>query len=192
MHPPGADPIQAMRAAIREHVQSAGADPEQAVGIELASLVKLVATLFEAIGEQHLRDTGLSPARWRVLLFLLAAERRGNRAGVTPSDLSHGKKVSKNTISGLLRGLEAQGLIRRALDPADRRVFRIQLTDAGRALIESAAPARIAQLNGLLAGLTPAERSQLADLLGRLYHSLLAHGNLRCPERHAHNGENRR
>lgn len=178
---PGQDPAQAVRAHIREHVRSIGGDAGQAIGIELASLVRMVATLFEAIATHHLGGTELSAARWRLLFLLLAEERRGNSGGVTPTHLSRGRKVSKNTISALLRGLEEQGLIQRTLDAADRRAFRIRLTDAGRALIEAAAPQHIEHLNGLLADLTPAEQAQLADLLTKLHRSLLAHGGLPWP-----------
>ncbi len=178
---PVKDPIQHMRAHMREHVQSIGGDPGQAMGIELASLIRMVATLFKAIATQDTGGTELSAARWRLLLFLLAEERRGNSGGITPTHLSRYEKVSKNTISALLRGLEEQGLIQRTLDPADHRLFRIQLTAVGRELIESTAPQRIAHLNSLVAGLTPGEQVQLADLLGKLYHSLLARGNPPCP-----------
>jgi len=40
--------------------------------------------------------------------------------------------------SQVLRGLETRGLVRRALDPADARVRRLTVTDAGRRLAELA------------------------------------------------------
>ncbi len=92
----------------------------------------------------------------------------GKPEGITPTELSHFQRVSKNTISALLRGLEEQGLIQRNLDSEDLRVFRIQLTDAGRALVLNTAPNRIAGLNKLLSGLNPEEREQLILLLEKL------------------------
>jgi len=171
------DRVERVRSHIRQHVQSVGG-AALIVGLEVATLIRMVANLYEAIGTYHLGASGLSAARWRLLLHLFAEEQRGNTGGVTPTHLSRCEDVSKNTISALLRGLEEQGLIQRALDPTDRRLFRIQLSAAGRELVASTAPQRIAHLNGLLADLTPGEQAQLVDLLARLYRSLLAHSGL--------------
>ena len=165
-----------MRRHIREHVKTVTGGAAPSIGLEVASLIRVAANLYEAIGSQHLAQESLSPARWRLLLLLLAHERHGNREGVTPTDLSRCEKVSKNTISSLLRSLEEQGLIERLLDPADRRFFRIRLTATGRALVESSAPQRIAHLNGLVSALTPAAQALLADLLEKLARSLLVRG----------------
>ena len=99
----------------------------------------------------------------------------GVTAGVTPTHLSRIRNVSKNTISALLRGLEEQGLIERALDPEDRRGFRIRLTEAGRDLVRSTSPQHLARLNLLASGLTPDEQRQLVELVRKLYRSLTSH-----------------
>ena len=117
-------------------------------------------------------DRELSAPRWRLLLRLLIEEALGNSAGISPTVLSRSQRVSKNTISALLRGLEAQGLIQRTLDAADRRAFRIQLTQDGRDYLHSTAPRRIEGLNRLPSALTPQEREQLTLLLEKLQRSL--------------------
>jgi DNA-binding MarR family transcriptional regulator len=106
------------------------------------------------------------------MMRLLVEEEMGNPEGVTPTVLSHFQRVSKNTVSALLRGLEEQGLIQRDLDPADLRVFRIQLTNAGRELVLKTTPRRIEWINELLGGLEPEERVQLAALLEKLSRTL--------------------
>ena len=110
--------------------------------------------------------------RWVLLFRLLAEERSGCGEGISPTHLSQRQNVSKNTISVLLRGLEEQGLIERALVPDDRRAFQIRLTDAGRTLVETTAPAHIAFLNAVAAGLTAEENAQLIELLQKLHRSL--------------------
>jgi DNA-binding MarR family transcriptional regulator len=94
---------------------------------------------------------------------------------VRPTQLSRSQQVSKNTISTHLRSLEEQGLILREIDPADRRQFRIRLSDAGRLLVERATPGHISFLNQLTTGLTLQEIEQLQHLLQRLHQSLLDH-----------------
>jgi DNA-binding MarR family transcriptional regulator len=141
-------------------------------GIEIASLVRMIANQYETLGEQHNPNDRLSGPRWGLLLRLLAEEERGNLY-TTPTYLSRCQNVSKNTISSLLRGLEDQGLITRRLDENDRRIFHITLTPQGRTLIQDTAPARIERLNQLVSQLTPEEQAQLSSLLAKLYRSMI-------------------
>ncbi|MGH2340706.1 MarR family winged helix-turn-helix transcriptional regulator [Segnochrobactraceae bacterium EtOH-i3] len=50
------------------------------------------------------------------------------------SALGHRLFLESNTLTPLLKRLEAMGLVTRARDPGDERQVRIRLTDAGRAL----------------------------------------------------------
>jgi DNA-binding MarR family transcriptional regulator len=171
------DHVQMMQSHIREQLQDlAGLDDTS--GMELFGLMRMMMNLCEAIETQHLSENDLSGPRWGLLLRLFAEERHGREAGVTPSSLSRFQRVSRNTISALLRGLEAQGLVQRALDPVDRRCFRIRLTRAGRDLVKSTAPKRIRYLNHMVSGLSRPEREQLVALLAKLYRSLLAASNI--------------
>src|SRR3954470_24959780 len=49
--------------------------------------------------------------------------------------LAAGEQVRVPTMSRLVASLEGDGLVRRIPDPADRRVVRIEATEAGRALL---------------------------------------------------------
>ncbi len=160
---------QSVRAAIREAVGDVDTG-----GLELARLVKMVANLYDVIHDEHLRAADLSGPRLRLLIRLWAEEAHGTTQGTAPTHLSRSQNVSKNTISALLRGLEEQGLIERTLCTEDRRSFRIRLTDAGRSLVQATAPAYLAYLNQLSAGLAAPERQQLLGLLQKLYKSLTA------------------
>ncbi len=163
-----------MRANIQQHVHSiAGADTP-ATGVELAALIRMIANQYESLNAASLEEGELSRARWGILFRLLGEARQGNAEGVSPTFLSQCINVSKNTISTLLRGLETQGLIQRILDPEDRRRFRIQLTTAGRDLVEASAPERILLLNQVLDALAPAEQQQLLTLLTKLHQALAA------------------
>jgi DNA-binding MarR family transcriptional regulator len=148
---------------------------EDARGLEMFITLHRVAHLseaFEALENQSDEEKELSGPRMRLMIRLLAEEKMGNKDGLTPTVLSHFQRVSKNTISALLRGLEEQGYICRTLDSTDLRVFRIQLTDAGREMVLKMAPRRIARLNELLAGMDPDELNQLEYLLEK-FHQLL-------------------
>jgi DNA-binding MarR family transcriptional regulator len=146
---------------------------EESSGMELFFLLQSVAHLSRMLDGRLGDDKELSGPRWRLLLRLLIEERRGDSAGCTPTELSQSQFVGKNTISALLRGLEAQGLIQRKLDAADLRTFRIQLTQSGREYLRGAAPARVENLNRLFSGLDREEQARFTDLLERLRRSLL-------------------
>ncbi len=151
------------------HELSGGADTS---GMELARMVRRTARLYEAIVGQDLRADGVSGPRFMLLIRLYAEERRGDGQGISPTHLSQCQRVSKNTISSMLRGLEEQGLIERAIDAADKRVFRIRLSDAGRELVRATSPEHFARMNELAAALSEDEREQLAALLTKLTASL--------------------
>lgn len=175
------DHVEVMQAHLRSQVRKLTGLADTR-GIELFSLIRMLTHLCEAIETKKLGEKGLSGPRWALLLRLFAEEKHGNREGITPTSLSRYQFVSKNTISALLRGLEEQGLIQRALDAEDYRLFRIQLTPAGRELIQSTAPERIQQMNEMLAGLSDEECNQLIALLAKLYRSLLATSKMSAME----------
>ncbi|MBC8161064.1 MAG: MarR family transcriptional regulator [Roseiflexaceae bacterium] len=68
---------------------------------------------------------GLSPARMRILSFLREAGSMPMRA------LKDRCGTSATNITGLVDGLEADGLVSREADTSDRRVTRIALTARG-------------------------------------------------------------
>jgi len=147
-------------------------------GVEFIRLVRIVANQFDAVVDEKLGEFGLSGPRWALLMRLMAEERRNGGQGASPTYLSRCQDVSKNTISALLRGLEEQGLVERALDLQDRRVFRIHLTGAGRELIQATAAENVSYFNELVSGLSAAERSQLIELLVKLHGSMAQHCHL--------------
>jgi DNA-binding MarR family transcriptional regulator len=157
-------------------------------GLELLMTLHRVSNLsntFDIQGQEH---EMLSGPRWWLLLRLFFEEEMGNSGGLTPSFLSHSQRVSRNTISALLRGLEEQGFIQRITDPGDLRIFRIQLTPAGREIILSSAPGRIESLNRLYSVLSVNERDSLLHILDKLNQTLMNH---HCPwkERSSEKGE---
>ncbi len=173
-----------LRSQWREHIREqvcALTGVEDTTGLELVAMIRHLANLYESAEVPAEGDIDLSGPRWLLLLRLMAEEHVGNRDGLTPTGLSHFQNVSKNTISSLLRGLEDQGLIHRAIDPGDKRLFRIQLSERGRSLMAKAAPQRIRYLNCLVSELTAEEKEQLFVLLGKLYHSVVQNCGVGIP-----------
>ncbi len=74
---------------------------------------------------------------------------------------------------GLVDGLEQRGLVERRRSPADRRNHALHLTPAGAAALAELADAAAAHEADICAPLSAAERTRLAELLGKL---AAAHG----------------
>jgi DNA-binding MarR family transcriptional regulator len=64
--------------------------------------------------------------------------------------------------------LSEAGLVERRLDPDDRRGTLIRLTRRGKATIDKAIEAHVANEEDLLRPLSPAQRRSLNELLGKL------------------------
>jgi DNA-binding MarR family transcriptional regulator len=72
----------------------------------------------------------------------------------------------------LLNPLEADGLVTRERDPADRRRHLVTLTHAGKRHLASASRAQKETENALFASLDEGQREQLRSLLLRLREGL--------------------
>lgn len=91
---------------------------------------------------------------------------------LTPTALFTELMLSSGAMTNRLDRLEQAGLIARAPDPLDRRGTLVGLTPAGLELIDVAVAEHLANERALLAALSPAEQSQLAQLLRALLRSL--------------------
>ncbi len=69
------------------------------------------------------------------------------------------------TVTQLIKGLEANGLVERNIDPVDRRAVGIKLTEKGEKITRQAANDFLTSLNGLIEYLGEEQSDQLAELL---------------------------
>jgi MarR family transcriptional regulator for hemolysin len=86
----------------------------------------------------------------------------------TQSTLAEAMGVSSATVTHHLNALEAQGLVRRWRDDANRRVQRVELTEAGAGLFERLREVAVAHDARLRSKLSDAEALQLLELLDKL------------------------
>ena len=68
----------------------------------------------------------------------------------TPAEVADVLKISRTTVTGVLDRLENDGLITRTLDPDDRRSFMLEMTQAGRDLVQQIDHLRRSQLEQAL------------------------------------------
>lgn len=72
------------------------------------------------------------------------------------------------TVGQLIDHLEAKGHVRRVTSPVDRRVNLIEITEAGRAVVETYRPRVLAAQQDVLAVLTETEQRSLIDMMVRV------------------------
>lgn len=120
---------------------------------------------------------GLSDGRFRVLMVLAMAE----PAPLTPSDIAERAGVTRATVTGLLDGLEAAGLVERRNHRTDRRRILVSLTVSARERLEAAVPEHVKSVLGVMSILSEDEHAQLRALMDKLYQALSqpAHTNVR-------------
>ena len=90
---------------------------------------------------------------------------------VTITDLATAEQVRLPTVSRLVTSLESEGLVRREIDPADRRIVRVRATPEGRRVLDEGRERRIRDLGEQLRVLPPEELETLrraADILDRV------------------------
>lgn len=92
----------------------------------------------------------------------------GCHGPVRPSDLAVRMQLDASTVSRHVRNLEQAGYVARQPDPADGRAFRIELSEAGRSVLNQMFDARRALLAAALTGWSEQDRDSLAALVQRL------------------------
>lgn len=107
---------------------------------------------------------GLNSSTFDVLATL---RRSGEPFRLSPSDLMATMMVTSGTMTNRIDQLEKQGLVERLPNPDDRRGLIVALTPKGRALVDEAVTAHVANQERLMAALTVEERNALDTLLRR-------------------------
>lgn len=99
---------------------------------------------------------------------LAALRRAGPPYTLIPSELSAVLMMSRAGMTNRLDRLETAGLVERSLDPADRRSFRVRLTEEGLRIIDDAMTEHAANLARLISPLTSDDMANLAALMRKL------------------------
>jgi len=85
-----------------------------------------------------------------------------------PAELAAGLCMPKATVTLYLKRLEAAGLVRREIDPADLRRHRLLLTPAGRKVASDGLALLSTEFDKRLARLTVAQRKDFKRLLEQI------------------------
>ncbi|MFF2522927.1 MarR family winged helix-turn-helix transcriptional regulator [Streptomyces liangshanensis] len=137
-------------------------DTPDADGMLAEQLLRLTRRLHR-LQKRQLEPIGITPAQARLLRTVATYDTPPRMA-----DLAARLEVVPRAVTTLVDGLEASGWVRRAPDPTNRRVVRIELTDTGTATLKSLRLARRSAATEILAPLTGEQRETLGGLLEAL------------------------
>lgn len=131
-------------------------------------LTSWAARLFARSLDRRIRPFGLSVGQVTVFLALAETDDLPQRELVRES------AVEQPAMVGILKRMEASGLVVRRSDPEDRRTSLFALTPTGRASLAQLHDALDAGNSDALAGFDDEERALLITLLRRMIRNLIA------------------
>lgn len=129
--------------------------------------VSRLARIFDAELTRTFARHGLDRSSFDVLATL-----RRNGRKLTPTELMKSSMITSGAVTQRLDRLEDRGLVRRSPSEADGRGVIVELTDAGRELLDRALPDHLATEDRLLTALPGIDRATLAATLRTLLESL--------------------
>jgi DNA-binding MarR family transcriptional regulator len=133
--------------------------------VQLADLLHGLTRQLRREQAEGLAPLGLTPAQARALRIIT----RG--AGEEPlrmTELAERLGIVPRSLTTVVDALEEAGLVRREIDPRNRRAILLRLTERGEAVRGDLRQARRRAAEDLFAPLSAGDREALGDLLARL------------------------
>lgn len=98
----------------------------------IAEIIDNLRRVFQVVNEKSKkaeRETGITgPQLWAIKVI-------GDFSSVRVSDLANRMYLNPSTVVGILDRLEISGIVKRSRSTIDRRVVHVELTDAGKELV---------------------------------------------------------
>lgn len=131
---------------------------------------EIKAVLTRMVSTRRLRDPlhDLHPDLTPPQVHVIAALSLEDDHCLATTALAHRICASAPTMTGLIDRLEKQGFVTRERDEADRRLVRVKLTDAGRAVLVVVDKVITERLTQVLSVLDPDEREVFARLATKI------------------------
>jgi DNA-binding MarR family transcriptional regulator len=136
---------------------------------ELSDLnLKLLIALSRSAQRVHkkelrtIKEGGLTITQFAVLEILY------HKGDLRISEILERALATGGNMTVVIDNLAKEGLVRRCIDPKDRRVNLISITEVGRQLIGDIFPRHVENINEIFSGLTSEEKSTLLNILKKI------------------------
>lgn len=127
------------------------------------NLLRVASDVLDAT-EEYFGEHGTSQGRFTVLCLL----NRNPEQPLCPADLADRAGVTRATMTGLLQGLESEGLLKRTSCADDKRMFYVELTAKARRYLDNILPDWFRRVGGLMEGLNDKERVTMLKSLEKV------------------------
>lgn len=114
------------------------------------------------------KSNGMKSSSLKILLQLGRCSADGT-GKVTVSELSKMLHVTSPTVTQQISELEQKGWVKRELNPNDRRIVHVLLTEAGKEILQKSRHRLMESIEGLIDHLGPEKSRQLSDLLDETF-----------------------
>jgi DNA-binding MarR family transcriptional regulator len=131
--------------------------------VQLADLLQRLTRRLRRTHAERLVPFGLTPAQERALRMITRSEEP-----LRMTDLADHLGIVPRSLTTVIDALEEAGLVRREIDPHNRRAIRLHLTDRGLSVRDDMREARRRAAEDLFAPLSPDDRKTLGELLALL------------------------
>ncbi len=143
---------------------------------DLMFLLHDVARLVRIEADKRARGNGMTRAQWVMLIWL------DRRPGLSQKELAELLEVEPITVARLVDRLEARGMVERRADPQDRRIWRLHLLPAARAVLSEIEQHRGEMVALISAGLDAQQIALMTDGLAHMKKTLCAEVRARARE----------
>jgi DNA-binding MarR family transcriptional regulator len=133
--------------------------------VQLADLLHGLTRRLRRSQADGLAPLGLTPAQGRALRMIARSE---DEEPLRMTELADRLGIVPRSVTTVIDALEEAGLVRREIDPRNRRAILLRLTERGAGVRDDLREARRRAAEELFAPLSAADRKALAELLGRL------------------------
>ncbi len=128
----------------------------------IATLMAQVSRLMRRAFDEKARSIAVTRPQWQVLALLSTNE------GINQGGLAEILEVEPITLGRMVDRLQDAGLVERRPDPADRRAWRLFLTDKAHELLRQLRPLADEMLEAALDGVEAEQRDSLAETMRRM------------------------
>lgn len=125
----------------------------------IAMLMAQVSRLMRRAFDEKARQIGMTRPQWQVISILSVNE------GINQGGLAEILEVEPITLGRMIDRLQEAALVERRPDPADRRAWRLHLTDKAQELLEQLRPLANETMEAAQEGLTETERRTLVQAM---------------------------
>jgi DNA-binding MarR family transcriptional regulator len=136
--------------------------------VSLRLLLRLLACTGQV--EKRVRQFLQTKFQTSIARFDLMAQLERTAEGLNMYELSQRLMVTRGNVTGITDALESEGLVVRAVDAVDRRVFRVKLTAEGQRQFARMAREHERYIIDLFGGMSAKNKRQLMELLSELKH----------------------